>query len=40
MTALDVFWVGLGGGLGTLLRGWIGLRVAGGIKATCRWVRS
>ena len=28
MTALDVFWVGLGGGLGTLLRGWIGLRDA------------
>ena len=27
MTALDVFWVGLGGGLGSLLRWWIGLRV-------------
>lgn len=28
MTALDVFWVGLGGGLGSLFRWWIGLRVA------------
>ena len=27
MTALDVMWVGLGGGLGSLLRWWIGLRV-------------
>lgn len=27
MTALDVFWVGLGGGLGSLLRWWVGLRV-------------
>jgi len=28
MTALDVMWVGLGGGLGSLLRWWIG-RVVG-----------
>ena len=27
MTALDVLWVGLGGGLGSLLRWWVGLRV-------------
>jgi CrcB protein len=28
MTALDVLWVGLGGGLGSLLRWWVG-RVVG-----------
>lgn len=27
MTAIDVMWVGFGGGLGSLLRWWIGLRV-------------
>ena len=27
MTAIDVMWVGLGGGIGSLLRWWIGLRV-------------
>ena len=28
MTALDVLWVGLGGGLGSLMRWWVG-RVVG-----------
>ncbi|CNB31852.1 fluoride efflux transporter FluC [Yersinia intermedia] len=27
MTAIDVMWVGFGGGIGSLLRWWIGLRV-------------
>ncbi len=28
MTAIDVMWVGLGGGIGSLLRWWIGLGVS------------
>ena len=34
MIALDVFWVGLGGGLGSLLRWWVGLRVSQFYKGT------
>ena len=34
MIALDVFWVGLGGGLGSLLRWWIGLWVSQFYKGT------
>lgn len=32
MTAIDVMWVGLGGGIGSLLRWWIGLGVGKAYK--------